>query len=184
MRKAILINDTSQEYHIGCVNVINNIERLCKENNIQLIDKFTRHDISDRTRPGCLNKRINNCDIVIINGEGSLHHHPRRNTKWLPVILKMIPNNKKVVLINTLWQNMKDLKEDINLLDKLNLISVRESNSYNDLISIYPKKEKIIITPDILFSTKIDDKMLKIGYGDSVHRELRQKLERQKQKGE
>ena len=176
MRKAILINDTSQECHIGCVSVINTIERLCNENNIQLIEKFTRHDISDRTRPGCLNKRIHNSDIIIINGEGSLHHHPRRNTKWFPIILKMIPKDKKVILINTIWQDMKELKEDIKLLDKLSLISVRESYSYNDLISIYPKKEKIIITPDILFATKVDNKMIKIGYGDSVHRELRQGL--------
>ena len=71
---------------------------------------------------------------------------------------------------------MEGLKGDIKYLDKLNLISVRETYSYQDLISIYPKKEKIIITPDILFATKIDNKMIKIGYGDSVHRTLRESL--------
>ncbi len=176
MRKAILINDTSKECHIGCIGVIDNIERLCGENNIKLIGKFTRSEIVDKTRPRDLKNGIDRSSIIIINGEGSLHHHPRRNTEWFPLVLKMIPNDKKVVLINTLWQDMKELKEDIKLLDKLDLISVRESYSYEDLISVYPKKEKIIITPDILFATKIDNKMVKIGYGDSVHMELRQNL--------
>lgn len=175
-KSAVLINDTSKEYHIGCYNVINNIQRLCKKNNIRLIDKFTRHEITDKIRLGSLNKKIHNSDIIIINGEGSLHHHPRRNTKWFPMILKIIPKNKKIVLINTLWQDMKELKDDIKLLDKIDLISVRESYSYKDLISIYPKKEKIIITPDILFATEINNEMVKIGYGDSVHRELRTEL--------
>ena len=178
MKTAILINDTSQEYHIGCYNVINNIIRLCKENDIQLVCSFTRHDIIYEKRTDTLNKLLHNTDIIIINGEGSLHHHPLANTKWFPIILKKIPKNKKAVLINTVWQEMNKIGDDIKLLDKLDLISVRDSYSYNDLVSIYPKKEKIIITPDILFATKIDDKMVKIGYGDTVHHRLREFLKR------
>ena len=178
MKTAILINNTSQECHIGCYNVIKNIIRLCEKNKIQIINTFTRQDVVDGERFNTLNKFIHNSDIIIINGEGSLHHHPRRNTSWFPIILKVIPKNKKVVLINTIWQDMEKLNGNIKHLDKLNLISVRESYSYKNLISLYPKKEKIIITPDILFATKIDNKMVKIGYGDSVHRELRQTLKK------
>ncbi len=177
MKKAILINDTSQECHLGCVQVINNIEKLCEANLINIFARYTRHHIADNVRRD-LKENIKKADIIIINGEGSLHHHPRRNTRWFPIFLKMIPDKKKTVLINTLWQDMGKLGEDIKYLDKLNLISVRESLSYKNLLSIYPYPDKVLLIPDLIFATEIEE--MKIGYGDSVHHKIKDILKKKK----
>jgi len=175
MKQVLLINDTSNECHIGSRTVIQNIRRLCKMNDMRVVASFTRHFISDGTTPK-LKKVIDSADTIIINGEGSLHHHPRRNTKWFPKILNAIPRDKKIVLINSLWQEMEKLGKASTeiFLDKMNLIAVRETYSHRDLITLYPKKEKIIVVPDILFATELHD--YDIGYGDSVDREKRKTL--------
>lgn len=175
MKNAILINDTSNECHIGSMQVIKNISKLCKDNSIDIVARYTRHNIIDNTK-GDLKLDIQKSDFIIINGEGSLHHHPRRNTKWFPILMQMIPQNKKICLINALWQDMEELNQYKGCLDKLNFISVRESYSYRNLVAIYPKKDKIIITPDIIFATSFKEDV--IGYGDSVNRKLRQVLKK------
>ncbi len=177
IKTAILINDTSNEYHIGSQRVIKNIFNLCQQHNIKIIQSFTRRSISDKDLSK-LQTAIKKVNLIIINGEGSLHHHPRRNTIWFQTVMETIPKNKKTVLINTLWQKMGGMKDINKYLDKLNLISVREQKSYNDLISIYPHPEKIIITPDIIFATPLSN--VKVGYGDSVHRRIRKLLKNHK----
>jgi len=172
MKTGILLNNTSTECHIGSKTVIGNISTLCKKNGIKLVASYTRHEImSFIDYPDDFIKILKNCDIVIINGEGSLHHHPRRNTRWFQFVMKLLPNNQTSVLINTLWQDMGRLENAEQCLDKLSLISVRESYSYNNLIKMYPKKEKISIVPDMIFG--INPNLPTIGYGDSVHLKLR-----------
>lgn len=175
MKNVLLINDTSEECHIGSCNVIKNICYLCKQNNMRVSNTCTRHFITDQS-PSKMKTALDSAEIVIINGEGSLHHHPRRNTKWFPKILDRIPKDKKIVLINSLWQRMDNLgKESIEIfLDKIDLIAVRETYSYNDMIRLYPKTEKIIVIPDIIFATEFLE--AKVGYGDSVDRKKRKML--------
>ena len=57
------------------------------------------------------------------------------------------------------------------LLNKIDLISVRESRSYDELLKSYNKPEKILITPDLIFN--LDDNSTNIGYSDSVLQGLR-----------
>ena len=163
-RKAILINDTSNEQHIGCNAVIRNIKLLCKINGIEITKTFTRQDVNNRF---CI-QAIKDCDIVIINGEGSLHDG--FGQRWLTLLLTMIPEGKKTVLINSVWHNMGKI-EGIN---KLALISVRESNSYDSIKKDYPGLH-IYITPDVIFYTELP-KELNIGYGDSNNGSVTSKL--------
>lgn len=170
MKKAILINDTATEKHIGSKTVVQNIKILCKQNNIEIIKYFRRTAVKDRLNT--IKSAIDECDLIIVNGEGSLHHTPL----WFVKLLEIIPDKKPAVLINTLWQKM--FLKDINMLDKFNLISVREGYSYNELLKVYPKKEKIFLTPDLVFYN--GNNSSKIGYGDSVIDSLKESLSENK----
>ena len=170
IKTVLLINDTGKfEYHIGCISLVKTIRRLCKENNMRISRTITRDKVSDDTTENLI-KILNSADIIIINGEGSLHDHPRRNTKWFQRILTLLPNDKPAVLINSVWQGMKNIQD----LNKLKLISVRESLSYNELITNYPNLKNVIITPDIIFATPIN--LLKIGYSDCVFHDTKKLL--------
>lgn len=162
--KAILINDTSNECHIGSQQVVETIHKYCEKYKIEIVNSFTRSQIVEN--PRFIIAQGNTVDLVIINGEGTFHHYPRYTLSFFPPLMEGLKGNNKIVLINTVWQDIyyKNLE---NHLDKIDLISVRESSSYNEIIKIYPE-EKVIITPDLIFDLKYLRKH-KIGYGDSVY---------------
>ena len=166
--KILLVNNTSNENHIGSKAVIENIYKLCEKNNFQIEWTLARHEIANNNESlqNILKDKIKKSEFIIINGEGSLHDSP----SWFEKFLSLIPKNKKCILINSLWQNTTS-----EYLDKLDLISVRESYSYLDLSynSEY-NPSKIIITPDIIFYSKLKDS--KIGYGDSVYPSMKMTL--------
>ncbi len=170
MKKAILINDTSNERHIGCDNVIKNIRYLCMKNDIDIIKTFTRQDVNNR-HP-LLIEKIKEIDIIIINGEGSLHDAYGR--RWFIGLLDIIPESKKTVLINAVWHNMGTIKQ----MDKLSLISVREANSYESLMKDYPNIARVWVIPDVIFYTPKMPKELTIGYGDSVSGSVASQLDK------
>jgi len=155
-KKAILINDTSNESHLGCDSVIRNIKLLCKKNDMEVIRTFTRQDINNRRNL----EHIKDGDIIIVNGEGTLHDGWGK--QWLTKFLKLIPKGTKAVLINSVWHNMGKIER----MAKFSLISVRELNSFESIVKDYPYPEKIWVVPDVIFYTELP-KELNIGYGDS-----------------
>ena len=161
-KTGILINDTSQnEHHIGCDNVIVNIKRLSKEIGIDITSSFTRQHVANKIP--ALKEAINKCDIVIVNGEGSLHDSYGK--RFLIGILQLIPNGKKAVLINSLWHEMGKIPN----MDKFSLISFRETKSCCKFILDHPElQSRTYITPDVIFALDIEHKNI-IGYGDSVY---------------
>ena len=113
--------------------VIQNIRALCKKNGIALVQTYTRKKIEKDSVVIRDFIQSSNIDLVIVNGEGSLHRCP----KFFNIVLDTIPNNKKAVLINTVWEKM--IIRDIKLLDKFSLISVRESISYEKLYTYFTR---------------------------------------------
>lgn len=175
MKKVLVINETSLEEHIGSKTVISNIHTLCTQNNMQVIGTLTRKEI-ERWIPR-IKQRLRKTDIVIINGEGSLHDSP----DWFSFLIdniirdkRKLFEDKKIVLINSLWQNMDHGYMD-RFLDRLDLITLRESLSYNELIKDYRKDDKISVVPDLIFAL---DQPPSIGYGDSVVEDIRDKLKK------
>lgn len=156
MHKAILINDTSKEHHIGCDTVIANIKYLCKERDLEITQTFTRQDV--KLNSPKLIEAITRCDIVIINGEGSLHDQYGRN--FLIPLLKILPN-KKAVLINSVWYNMGHIPE----MSKLALISFRETRSQREFETNHSGITSRVV-PDVIFDTEVEEI---VGYGDSVY---------------
>lgn len=174
-KNVLLINDTSNEAHIGSRSVVNVIRKLCKNNGMHLNDTLNRLQI-DEYNQVTLCGMINRNDIVMINGEGSLHHHPRVATQFFPVIMKLIPANKKIVLINALWQEMnyEGIQQD---LEKIDILSFRESMSYEDFHKNFKHPDTRIV-PDLIFFNNFNN-INKIGYTDSVTKEIRNTFKRQ-----
>ncbi len=150
MKKCVILNDTSFDFHHGCETVMMNIIRLLRENNIETIN----------TNPVGINWKDNkeflyslaNADIVIINGEGSLHHNSKRVQELLP-IGKYVKDNIgiPVVLINATYQeNGKKMAE---YMKYFNFIFVRETMSQVDLEQYGIVSE---VVPDITFYSKYD----------------------------
>jgi len=166
MHKAILINDTRNEHHIGCDTVITNIIKLCKERDIEIIQTFTRQDI--KLNPPRLKDAITSCDIIITNGEGSLHDG--YGCSFLVPLIKMLPN-KPSVLINSVWYNMGHVEG----MEKFSIISFRENRSKvefdKDHMNLIEKSE---VVPDVIFATELSSE--NIGTGDSVYGHISEKL--------
>ncbi|MEZ9158454.1 polysaccharide pyruvyl transferase family protein [Vibrio lentus] len=177
MYKAVLLNDTSHESHHGCEVVVENI-----------IEQLTRNDIEViATNPVGLNWRdnelfmnaINDCDIVIVNGEGTIHHSQKR-AKELTDIAPYVKDElgKSVVLINSTFQdNNNDIIEAARHFD---LIFVRESLSQRELESY---NIRATVVPDMTFFSDFDLKEKKIDENtyaitDSVYLELSEEMYR------
>jgi len=173
MKKVLLINDTSNEAHIGSRAVVKHIHILCEKNNMNIIHTLTRAQVFEKEDE--VPRLIEEADIILINGEGSLHHHPRIATQFFPAIMSIIPSDKKIVLANALWENMLyDGVEEH--LKKIDLISVRESWSFREIITQrYP--DNVFIIPDLIFyGINIPEN---IGYCDSVETSIRHYAQKQ-----
>ena len=175
MKQAILVNDTSHEAHIGSKNVVKVIDTLCEKNNIEIIRKLSRPEIGGEGFD--IDSALSKGELIIINGEGSLHDHPRVSTAFFPYIMNNLRENQKAILINAVWQNM-DYYEIKSHIKRLDLISFRESYSYNNFKENFIHSNLYII-PDFLFYFDDIDKRQIIGYGDSVLHRIRSTFKRE-----
>lgn len=94
-----------------------------------------------------LKNALKNSDLVVINGEGSIHHNSVRSLAVLALAKTAVEAGKKVVLLNsTIQQMMPQLLLDV--LPKLEFIHVRESASKKFLASLHIDS---IEAPDLAF---------------------------------
>lgn len=174
MKKAVILNDTSYESHHGCETVVKNIKELLLKNGIKTID--TNPVGKNWEKNKSLLENLSKVDIVIVNGEGTLHHAQTR-AKELVTIGKYVKEkyNKPIVLINATYQdNGEEIADYMKYFD---LIYVRETLSKNDLERYSIKS---FVVPDMTFYSKYDTsrKIIsnKIGVTDSVYLDLSEEL--------
>lgn len=146
MLKAVLINDTSVENHFGCKFVVEQIYKKCLINNIEIIHSVK---VNENWKDKIHLNRIMQSDLIIVNGEGSLHSSKTK----AKLIASCAPYCKKegkiCCLINTVYQNNdKTIADDVRQFD---LIFVRESESQIEL-----KNEGIFaeVVPDLIFANQ------------------------------
>ncbi len=89
--KAILINDTSTKPHLGCRLVVSQIFKLAASHGIQMVATSSVHT-DWRTQPA-LQDEMRKADIVIVNGEGTLHHSSRQ-AKALAEVGAVLPRRR------------------------------------------------------------------------------------------
>jgi ABC-type polysaccharide/polyol phosphate transport system ATPase subunit len=109
------------------------------------------------------NEKLAMCDVVLVNGEGSIHHNSVRALALLALIKTAVEAKKKVLLLNaTLQAVMPALLKEV--LKEVNLIQVREPCSYDFLKNLGIKS---LIVPDIAFLGVSDETESQIRIQDS-----------------
>lgn len=80
---------------------------------------------------------FDDCPLVIVNGEGSMHHDRTHKTAgWvLDAILKAANEGRRVWLVNSLWHEMSDGAADI-VRDCCEYVQVRELFSSRELDAV------------------------------------------------
>lgn len=130
--RAVLLNDTRIENHHGCDAVVTSMFRLASDAGLEV--STTAPANADWRTNAAVMAAIDDADLVIVNGEGTLHH----DAPWGEVLLAAgayaRARGKAAVLINATWQeNSARLGA---LVKDFDLVSVRETASARALEAI------------------------------------------------
>lgn len=85
MKKALILNDTSiGSDHFGCMRVMRNLRKALSERNIEVVSTIPV-GISWKNFPG-IYEIINSVDLIIINGEGTIHNGRKKAEDLLSIV--------------------------------------------------------------------------------------------------
>ena len=117
----LLLNDTS-EYHNGCAEVVKNIQfdQSVKSVTRRTADTLQRYKIPEGTT------------LVILNGEGTMHHDQVAALAWLDVLARAQKIGIETWLVNSIWQEMDQVCADI--VKRCTVVEVREVLSQQALL--------------------------------------------------
>lgn len=142
MKRAVLLNDTTFDYHHGCEVVVSKIEQSLKRRNVELIGSCPV-GVYFKEEKGFLDL-INKSDLVVVNGEGTIHHG-REKARWLLEVADYAKSiQRPSVLINCTYNDNPD--DFSSLVSNFDKVYVRESHSYNEISSARKDAE---IVPDL-----------------------------------
>ncbi len=134
--RVVIINDTGAKAHFGCRLVMSAYRKLVQERDIELVgtQKIRSPWHSDSNR-----KMLDRADLVIVNGEGSIHHN--RFTDLLEVA-----DEYPSILVNCVFEEMDCSAH----LGKFKHVAVRESMSARYMETQHCRKPEIV--PDLMFA--------------------------------
>lgn len=119
--KLYLMNDTGDEAHAGCKAVMRSINgQLARIPGLKVIGrhKVGAFEVDEAAFAAA--------DVVLINGEGTIHHSTKRAQHLMAAIVEAKRQGKKVALVNALFQQYAGPQD---LLAGLHLLCVREPRS-------------------------------------------------------
>lgn len=144
MKKAVLLNDTSYDHHYGCEVVMQNIRKALDARGIEVL--YACPVGRDWKADSLCLSAIQTCDIVIVNGEGTIHHSKEKG-KWLVEAASHADKlGKPAVLFNATYQENDE--SFIPYLKAFHRIYVRESFSQREL---HNQGVQSAIVPDMTF---------------------------------
>ena len=133
MKVVKILGDHARE-HCGCAAVMNSLSNLLAGS----YDFFSKED--------------RDYDILIVNGEGSMHHGSKNFKIKMDALQEALDKGKQAYLINTVWQkNPNDYDE---ILKNISGIIVREEASRLDLLKNHGVNAKVRL--DISLQAKIN----------------------------
>lgn len=170
---AVLINDTTIDRHHGCRLVVSHIHRLASHAGIT-ITKTTPAHFDWRNDPS-FRSSFSSADIVLVNGEGTIHHSAMSAEPLLAAAKHASTHNIPSALINSSWHS--NCKTFSQMAKQFTLVAARESASANELNQIGVTCDNL---PDLSILTKSPrtEHRTGIGYSDCVLRKTTIELAR------
>lgn len=120
-----VLNDTDADgVHLGCNRVMGNIKTLSGQYGLRICNTVAA---ATPSYSPSMRRAIRESDIVMINGEGTLHHG-RRRARWLIDAIEYAKSrNKPVALINALYQDNPELWNPV--VRELDIVYARDAMS-------------------------------------------------------
>ncbi len=142
--KALFLNDTRSAQHVGCELVMANSLRECQRVGMEVTALWTTVDCKEP-----LLDRLPEVDfdLLLINGEGSMHHdrplprHLCEAAEWAAA------RGKRTVLFNSLWEGNEALNRSLGAFDR---IYCRDSASAETVRAAGAEARCV---PDMVFAT-------------------------------
>jgi hypothetical protein len=117
--KVYFLNDTSGTKHAGCRAVMRSLRHHLRD-----VEIIGTHRVGGTSFDSDL---IDACDVVFVNGEGTIHHNSARANLLLSALAAGQERRKRTFLVNALFQQDHDRYPGT--LERLDWFSVREPAS-------------------------------------------------------
>lgn len=145
--RALVLNDTRKGLHPGCMLVMSQLIKGCNALGIEVCRTLQLgHGFRDAFR-----KEVPSCDVVVINGEGTMHHDAPGAMVLADAGMAARDCGKPVALINTVWQGNLIVNK---LLPSVSMVCVRESLSASELCRL---GFSATVVPDLAMSCSVDE---------------------------
>ncbi len=132
--RVVLMNDTSLRQHHGCARVMRLLEAGLRTAGLQITARSPAH--ADWAQDKDFLRHLSEADLVVINGEGTLHHGREGGKRLLEVVAHPARGTTPVALINALYQdNPADWAK---LLGGCALVSARDPESAREIAAACP----------------------------------------------
>jgi polysaccharide pyruvyl transferase WcaK-like protein len=126
-----ILNDTRVDRHHGCERVMQAIETLLAKHGMEVAASCPAH--VDWTSDAAFVSALDKVRLVIVNGEGTLHHDRPAGRKLLEIGAYARARGVPAVLLNAGWES--NSPELVAMLKDFALVSVRDSASAHELRS-------------------------------------------------
>ncbi|CUH66963.1 polysaccharide pyruvyl transferase CsaB [Thalassovita gelatinovora] len=179
MIKAVLMNDTATRYHHGCARVMRLLVAGLQRQGVEVIARSAARNDWDQDE--AFLAALERADLIVINGEGTLHHGKPEGEKLLKVALHPARGRRPIALINALYQD--NPLDWARYLTEINLIAARDSDSARSMQQATQNAVRWL--PDLSLSAPAEVAPLPrhgVIVGDSVRFEKRRVLARAAQR--
>ncbi len=125
----LILNDTRVDHHHGCTRVMEAVESLLVANGCHVVGRVPAH-VDWQSHPQFLAIQ-NDVRLVVVNGEGTLHHDRPAGRRLLEVGAWARSQGIPAVLVNAGWE--ANGAEMLAKLEDFTLVAVRDSRSTKQL---------------------------------------------------
>ena len=164
--KVVILNDTTADLHHGCARVMRLLGEGLARHGMTVIARSPVHH--DWEGDAAIRAAIAQADLIVINGEGTLHHGKPGAARLLRVT--EAAGEAPVALVNALYQdNPPDWSRWLN---RLAYASTRDSRSADAIAAVTGQRP--LVVPDLTLSARIDERprTVSVIFGDSVKAEV------------
>ena len=143
MLRCFILNDTRAEKHHGCETVMRHLLRALAERHVEVLGTLAiGRELDDIQRVEC-----NQADLIIINGEGTLHHGAPYARYLLDCGVAAKQRGQRVWLINSTWQD--NPLEMLSQIAQFDGVWLRDQASVTDVRAMVAHAQ---YAPDLTFA--------------------------------